>query len=338
MKIRTIISVLLLSVSCIRLASDSDIMTEVVFSVREDTKATSGISETAINHWAVMLFDTDNPAAWYYAVSDSGADITCTARKDRSYRAYAIVNYPEDGQGAFDPAVIESEDHLKGFSSFLGGNSLSSLAMFGSIGLEELPAGRTAIQISRLCSRVSIQKISLDVTDPVYAGKEFTVKALYLTNVYCTGSLFSDHSAPLNDDGLWYNAMGWHGSGSIETTDALVGDRGLSVTISNGASYTTTHCFYAYPNATGTGSDSHSETWRPRCTRLVIEATMGSKRYYYPITIPEMQRNHSYNITEAVIHGPGSLDPEQEIPGVLDVTLSITTNTWDSEYYISENS
>ena len=71
---------------------------------------------------------------------------------------------------------------------------------------------------------------------------------------------------------------------------------------------------------------------------MVIEATLGNKRYYYPVTIDGMQRNHNYIVTEAVIHGPGSLDPEQEIPGVLDVSLSITTDSWDSEYYINEAS
>ena len=338
MKTITIISALLLSVSCLMLPPDDDPMQEVVFSVTEDTKATSGISETAVRHWAVMLFDTANSAAWYYATSASGADITCVARKNRAYRAYAIVNYPEEGLGAFDPSAIGSEDELKTFSSYLGRNSLSSLAMFGSVFLDQLPSGRTAIQISRLCSRVSIQKVSLDLTDAAYAGKEFKINALYLTNVYCGGTLLEDHSTPLDDDALWYNAMGWHGSGSIEATDALVGDRGMSVAVANGASYTVTHSFYTYPNATGADSDSRSGTWSPRCTRLVIEGTLGNKRYYYPITIPGMKRNHSYNITEAVIHGPGSLDPEEEIPGVLDVTLTISSNTWDSEYYISENS
>lgn len=289
-----------------------------------------------MNHWAVMLFDTGNPAAFYWQESDSGADIVCTVRKDRPYRAYAIVNYPKDGQGAFDPATIGSEAELMEYSSFLAGNSPSSLAMFGSMTLMGLPAGRTIIEVSRLCSKVSIQKITLDVTDPVYSGKELILNALYLTNVYCAGSFYSDHATPLDDDALWYNAMGWHGSGSIESMDELLGDRGLQERIADGCSYSVTHSFYAYPNATV--NDSRAEIWRPRCTRLVIEATLGNKRYYYPITVPGMERNHNYTVTEAVIHGPGSLDPEQDIPGVLDVNLTISTNTWDSVYYISENS
>ena len=304
--------------------------------MRRDTKATSGMSEAAVNHWAVMLFDTGNPAGIYYEVSSSSADIICTVRKDRPYRAYAIVNYPTDGLGAFDPSAIASEGELLDFSSSLSGNNPSSLVMFGSTNLYQMPTGKTPIEVSRLCSKVSIQRITLDVTDPVYSGKELVLNALYLTNVYCAASLLSDHSTPLDDDALWYNAMGWHGSGSIESMDSLVGDRGLSERISDGGSYSVLHCFYAYPNASL--NDSRADVWSPRCTRLVIEATLGNKRYYYPITIPGMIRNHNYTVTEAVIHGPGSLDPEQEIPGVIDVNLTISTNTWDSVYYISENS
>lgn len=323
--------------SCMGLTPAEPSVTEAVFTLKAGTKATSGMAEYAINHWAVMLFDAGNPDASYYAVSDSGEDITCTVRKDRPYRAYAIVNYPTDGPGAFDPAEVGSEADLNSFVSYLGGNGISSLTMFGSTALPApSPGTRTPITVSRLCSKVCISKITLSVTDALYSGKDFILNALYLTNVYCAGTLAEDHFTPSDDESLWYNATAWHGSGSIDALDALVGDRGLSERIPDGGSYTRTHTFYAYPNACS--QDSRSPVWSPRCTRLVIEATLGNKRYFYPVTISGMQRNHNYTVTEAVIHGPGSLDPEQEIPGVLDISLSITQDTWDSEYYISETS
>lgn len=327
---------LLFCLSCTIHPFEDNIFQETVFSICGDTKATSGLMETAVNHWAVMVFDTGNSDAFYYAVSNSGSDITCTVRKDRPYRAYAIVNYPKDGQGAFDPSLIESESQLNEYTSYLSGNSPSSLTMFGNVYLGAPPTGRTNISVSRLCSKISIQKITIDLTDPAYEGHECILNALYLTNVYCAGSFCTDHDSPLDEPALWYNVMGWHGSGSIESMDNMLGDRGLSQSIPDGSSYTVTHSFYAYPNATE--DDSRSETWSPRCTRLVIEATLCNKRYYYPITIPAMRRNYSYIVTEAIIKGPGSLDPEIEIPGVLDVSLTITTNTWDSVYYISEGS
>ena len=336
MKTPYIIAAVLAVSSCLGLPSEDSPMGEAVFSVREETKAVPGVSETAISHWSVMLFDTGNPAACYWGSSDSGADITCVARKGRSYRAYAIANYPKDGPGTFDPSMVSTEEELRAFTSLLHGNSPSGLTMFGWETLTQLPTARTPIGLTRLCSKVCIQKITLDVTDPVYAGEEFILNALYLTNVYCAGTFWADHTTPSSDAALWYNAGGWHGSGSIDALDALIGDRGLSQSITNGGSYTVTHSFYAYPNAVAT--DSRSATWSPRCTRLVIEATFGGKRYYYPVTISDMKRNHNYIVSEAIIHGPGSRDPEEEIPGVIDVTLSITPNIWDSEYYISEAS
>ena len=336
MKTPYIIAAVLAVSSCLGLPSEDSPMGEAVFSVREETKAVPGVSETAISHWSVMLFDTGNPAACYWGSSDSGADITCVARKGRSYRAYAIANYPKDGPGTFDPSMVSTEEELRAFTSLLHGNSPSGLTMFGLENLTQLPTARTPIGLTRLCSKVCIQKITLDVTDPVYAGKEFILNALYLTNVYCAGTIWAYQTTPTSDAALWYNAGGWHGSGSIDALDALIGDRGLSQSITNGGSYTVTHSFYAYPNAVAT--DSRSATWSPRCTRLVIEATFGGKRYYYPVTISDMKRNHNYIVSEAIIHGPGSRDPEEEIPGVIDVTLSITPNIWDSEYYISEAS
>ena len=337
-RIVIICAVLLMSVSCHKPEDDGDVMRQIVFSAAPGTKATAGISETAISHWAVMLFDMENPLAWYYAVSDSGADIICEARNKRPYRAYAIANYAKDGLGAFDPSLIQSEDDLLNTVSALNGNSTEALTMFGSVLLYQFPSGRTSIGIYRLCSKVSIMKITLDVTDVVYSDKQFILNALYLTNVYCRSTLSQDDLLLYGSDESWYNAMGWHGSGSIDALDALLGDRGISASIPDGGSYNVMHSFYAYPNATTAGEDSRDATWNPRCTRLVIEATFGNKRYYYPITIPEMKRNHNYTVTEAVIHGPGSLDPEQDIPGVIDVTLSTTANSWDSEYYINENS
>lgn len=329
---------MLLGCSCLRIPDDDSVMAEAVFSVRDVTKATSGISESAINHWCVMLFDIANPDACYYGSSDSGEDITCVARKDRGYRAYAIANYPKDGPGAFDPSLVSSESQLTGFTSLLAGNSPGSLTMFGGILLYSLPSTRTPITLTRLCSKVQIQKITLDVTDPAYSGKDLIVNALYLTNVYCASSFGEDHAVPSADENLWYNASGWHGSGSIERLDAMLGDKGLQERITHGGSYTVTHSFYAYPNATTAGDDSRSDVWSPRCTRLVIEASFGNKLYYYPVTITDMKRNFNYTVTEAIIHGPGSKDPEKEIPGVMDINLTISSNSWDSEYYINEAS
>lgn len=326
---------LCLCLSCsLSMDTEDEGLCDSVFSIRGTTKVTgaSDASETNVQRWAVMLFDAGNPAAWYYATSDGSADITCTVRKGRPYRAYAIVNYPPD----FSPSLIQGEGHLLQFSSTLSSNTDNALVMFGSKQLPVLPSGTTSIPLQRLCSKVAINKISVSMEDPVYAAQEFTLNALYLTNVYTCTSFVCDHYEPDSDPNLWYNARGWHGSGNVRTLDNLVGDRGLGVSIGNGNSYQTQHVFYAYPNACE--EDSTDEHWSPRHTRLVIEATLGARRYYYTITLPAMIRNNCYTINEASIRKPGSLDPEMIIPGIVDAVVTITEDTWDSEYYTSEES
>ena len=324
---------------CIQLIPD-DGMGQAVFTIRTGTTITGDDSgETAVRRWAVMMFDIANPDAWYYAVCDGGGDITCVARKGRAYRAYAIVNYQAEGDGMFAPSSISGENDLLAFEPALASNSGSSLVMFGSTNLTQLPqSGVTAIPITRLCSKVSVQKITVDMSDPVYAAKQFTLNAVYLTNAYTRSTLYGDSEEPSDESEYWYNAMSWHGSGTVRALDDMLGDRGIGADIANGSSYTTAHSFYTYPNAISSDDDRRVEEWCARCTRLVIEGTLGGKKYYYAVSIPSMKRNFSYVITEAVIRKPGSLDPEEDIPGIMDVNISISENTWDSNYYISENS
>lgn len=327
----------LLCLSCtLTLPAEENDFCESVFTIRGETKATAATDakETNIKHWAVMLFDTGNPDAWYYSSADDNSDIKCTVRKGRPYMAYAIANYPKEGVGSFSPSNVNGEAHLLQYASTLSSNATDCLVMFGSKDLPQLPSGKTPIPLKRLCSKVSVESIRIDMEDPVYASQEFVLNAIYLTNVYTSTCFGSDHTIPNTDAQFWYNAKGWHGSGSLRTLDALLGDRGLGVTIPDGSSYNTVHTFYAYPNAIT--EDDTGDEWCPRHTRLVIEGTLGGKKYYYTITLPVMKRNNSYTVSEALLRRPGALDPEKPIPGILDATITITEDTWDSDYYTSE--
>lgn len=330
---------MVLCLSCAPFLPETDNeLCESVFSIRGVTKATDATDakETNVKHWTVMLFDADNPDAWYYASSQGSSDITCTVRKGRSYRAYAIANYPQEGSDLFSPSMIEGENQLLQYTSLLSSNAADALVMFGTKELTELPSGRTPIPLKRLCSKISIEKISVAMDDDVYAGQEFVLNSIYLTNVYTCSSYGGDHSTPDDNPLCWYNAQGWHESGTHKGLDALVGDRGLGISIANGSSYVISHTYYAYPNSSSV--DTTDDDWSIRHTRLVIEGTLGGKKYYYTITLPLMKRNNRYTITEATLKRPGSLNPEKTIPGILDTSMTITEDTWDSDYYTNEAS
>ena len=307
------------------------------------TKATGIVAsnESRIDHWAIMIYNSANPAECYRKSSASGGSISLWVGAGKSYRAYAIVNYPLYGSAYFNPNDVESEDALKYWVSDLEGNEASSLVMFGAVDLGAVSGNTTrTISVSRLVSKVGIQKITRNFSDANQASRSFTIRKIYLTNVFRGSYLSRDYTSSevVSDDELWYNAGGYHASGTVGALDDLTADASLSVSLSNGASYTTAHYFYAFPNTLPAGTDPRGATWSPRHTRLVIEAQIGSGTYYYPVTIPTMARNNTYVITEATIRNLGSLDPEEEVPGAIDVTFSTSTDLWEGNYSITEYS
>ena len=317
---------------------------ELTFSLDgASTKATGIVAsnESRIDHWTVFIFNTANPAEFYRKSSATGGSISVHVGAGKSYRAYAIVNYPQYGSCYFDPVEVNSEENLKLWISDLSGNQANSLVMFGTSQLGSVSSDITrSISVSRLVSKVGIMKITRNFSDSNQAARTFAIKKIYLTNVFRTSFLSRDYFASevLPDDELWYNAGGYHASGTIGALDDLTADASLNVTLANGSSYTTAHYFYAFPNTLPAGTDPRGASWSPRHTRLVIEAQIGSGTYYYPVTIPTMARNNTYVITEATIRNLGSLDPEEEIPGAIDVTFSSSTDLWEGNYSITEYS
>ena len=85
--------------------------------------------------------------------------------------------------------------------------------------------------------------------------------------------------------------------------------------------------FYTLPNKV-TAADDHFEgaTSGDACARLVIRASYGengAQQWYYPVTIPNLERNKSYDVS-FIISGPGVKDPNQRVSsGNLDVVISV---------------
>lgn len=315
-------------------------MVTVVFSVagEERAKATgvSAASEVRIGRWAVFAFDQS--IGWYrYATSLSGEDIPMNLVAGRSYSCYAIVNYSTSGTGAFQPEHVKTPSDLTEKVAYLGDNSVGNLLMFGAdtIVPEAGESGTRSICVQRIVSRINITRVAVDFSEaPALAAKTFTLKHIYITNAYRTTRFGDDFPASglSGSRSAWYNSGGWHrGENGESSMDALLGGRNLNAVITQANPYTVTHTFYAFPNATKKANDNHSmERWTPRCTRIVLEATLDDDTVYYWVNVPEMERNHIYTADNVVIRGRGSNDPEiYDIdPGVLDVSFNIRDG-WD---------
>ena len=93
--------------------------------------------------------------------------------------------------------------------------------------------------------------------------------------------------------------------------------------------------FYTFPNKLSVNDDHFSgATAEAACARLVLLVSYGTggERWYYPVTVPQLERNKSYDVS-FVISGPGSSDPNQQVTnGNLSVEVSVKTWEEGSEF------
>ena len=324
---------LLLLAGCQR-ATIPDVDTvEVVFSVLgEDTRVTGTEGERAIDNWTLLLYKDGR-------LAEAGASDSGSAIKKRlvtgDYTAFAVVNPPASFRATDYPEL----NSLAGAESALRDNAPGRLVMAGSRTVSvPVPSGDTQqIGVDRLVCKACIRKISVQFANPVLAERPFLLKAVYLTNCYGKSRYGNDLQASdlLSDTSCWHNRMGFHSDVGV---NGLLADRDIDAALTAEMPHIQEHAFYFYPNPLSDAQDNRSGTWTRRHTRLVIEAQIDGRTYYYPVTLPASQRNRTYIIEEAVIRKLGSRDPEMDEPGAIDVTFSTMTDDWFPSYNVTETS
>ena len=314
-KLTALLGGLLILGGCHRAAPPGPGSVEVVFSVLgETTRATGTDGEAAVDDWALLLYRDGRLAE--AGTSSSGSAIRKTLPAGE-YTAYAVVNPP----ASFDPAGFSDPGALAGAESALGDNAPGRLVM----------AGRRTVSVP------VPEKVSVQFKNPALAARPFRLKGIYLTNCYGKTRYGSDWTAEdiLSTASVWHNRMGFHSEAGV---DGLLAETGLDIPVTADRPHTQEHVFYFYPNPLPASLDTRSGTWTRRRTRLVLEAQIGDRTYYYPVTLPESQRNRTYLIEEAVIRTLGSLDPEKDEPGSIEVTFRTSTEDWSPSYPVTETS
>ena len=261
------------------------------------TKATAVTTENEakVNNLQIFVFRGDDLDA--YASVDNAKELTlsCTAGERV---VYALVNAP-------DYSAVPGKAALLAKVSELSANSLTNFEMVGSKTVTLPQTGTVSIDVNRIASRVVLKKITRNFTSAALQALDFTVDAIYLVNV--AGNTSYDLTAA---PAAWYNVAENKG----ELASLLVDTP--AVPIAQGQAYDTAHTFYAYPNDLAVNT-----------TRIVIETTLGTSKYYYPINLPEMASNKSYEIAEVVLTRPGSDNPDEPV-SFADATFSINVIDW----------
>lgn len=242
--------------------------------------------------------------------SDSGSlEISCTKGEKT---VAALVNAPALSD-------VRTLDDLRSRVSLLGDNGRQSFVMYGQKAVSVSAASvSVTLEVQRFAAKVVIGKITNKLELAQYRTTPITIEGIYLINV-AGNAVLSGAGTPT----LWLNK-----SKNETQADGLYSETPASLSVEYASSETSAHHFYCYPNPTS--EDSSAAAWSPRHTRLVIEATVGGRKYYYPITLPVINPNTVYTVNELTITRLGSDTPDLE--SVLgSISFDITVAPWKTE-------
>ena len=296
------------------------------------TKATAYLSsqtyEKQVNNVQILVFDSSGALNIYKDVgtATSGISINTTTGPKT---IWAVINGPS-------LASIKTLSALRNTAVDLGNNSTTASEGFVMSGSSEITVGSAStsvsIQVERLLSRVALQKITNSL--PASYGT-MTINNVCLTNVVGNQNLAG--AATIS---TWYNKMG-RKDGATTSSQIIDGAtylashptltfKSVESSVASGASHTPTtpYLFYTFPNSTGNDVTGWATSFTARKTRLVVAATIGGKKYYYPVVIDTPSRNNAYTI-ELTITGLGSTDPDTPVVKG-SVNASITVLGWTS--------
>ena len=258
--------------------------------------------EVKVNNLQVFVFRGDALDA--YGVADNASTVTVSCTKGNR-EVFAVVNAP-------DLKDIATKTDLLAAKSALSDNDESNFVMIGKTNADlpsELPVN---VEVDRIVSKVVLKTVNRAFTSAALAALNFSIDEIFITNVA------GDVNYGLTDNPLeWYNKMDYNLEMAMFTHDAP------AASVVNEEAYSTQHTFYCYPNK---AADSDATSWSPRRTRLVLKTTLGTDTYYYPVTLPELENNKSYEL-ELTITRPGSDNADMPV-SFEDCAFEITVKPW----------
>ena len=264
----------------------------------ETTKSTATNWEDAkVSSATVYVFNSDGTLDNSATSTTNTVTVRCSQGVGKKVRVVV---------GKSISSAIGSVSDLGAANTSLPENTAGHFVMTGGEDNVEIQATATApieIEVVRYASKVSLAKIPNSLTETTWKDLEFRVKGIYLINAPGGAfPLFADSYTP----SLWYNQMG-HEAGAA---DNWLYDS-MNTVIANGASLSQSHTFYCMPNPTA--ADANGGSFTPRKTRLVVEVQIGTRTFYYPITLGTLERNKHYSIANLNLTRLGSSHPDYPV-------------------------
>lgn len=281
-------------------------------------------TEAKVNSLQVFVFNGDALDGYAAKADSKTLTVSCTSGiRD----IYALVNAPNLASVTSKAALLATVSNLT--------NEVSNFQMIGHKTETLKHEGNVEIGVDRLAARVVIRGIKNAIENAAQAAA-FKVLSVYLTNV--VGDVdygFSSSYEPT----VWKNRRGYEATNSFGSFDYDF----VNANVAAGATNSDVHFFYSYPNSkepfVGLAAGETHYTGRRAC--LVIKAEITGVVYDYPIQLPVLQNNKSYeinlvNITRVGNIDDGNHDPDdgndtdEEKPIVgFDQGFEITVNDWN---------
>ena len=303
-------------------------LTVGIRSASSGTKATGvagdATDEAKVNTLQVLVFRGDALDAYGTISNSTEITLSCTAGERV---VYALVN----GQ---DLQEVQTKTAFLAKISKLSDNSLTSYEMIGVKDVTLPQSNTITIDVNRFASRVVIKKITNNLTSPALQALEFGVDEIYITNVAgdckfsrIVGTSKESAQTPYSPT-IWYNKLKNESANQI----AAFHKDAPEYTIAYGSSKSISHYFYAYPNPSEASTTAAADfvnggEWSARRTKLVLKCHIGPDTYYYPIILPVLENNKSYEINELTITRPGS-DSEDAPVSFADATFEVNVIEW----------
>lgn len=276
------------------------------------TKVAGESVDDDITTLQVFVFDDlGNLEAYGYKYADA-LSLKCIPGKKT---VAALVNAP------LIPSIA-SYSQLTATVSQLSSNIIGGLVMEGEIDVELTTSQKVVVPVSRLVAKVTLNKIENAFELDYHKAKEFVLNSVYLINVAGDKKYLSKESPQ-----TWINKSQNEFSDLEYLYDSL-----KETQLEYGNEYSTKHYFYCYPNPTQ--EDNNDQEWSPRYTRLVVEATLGGEKCYYPVTLPKVEQNTAYEISLKVTR-PGSDSPDKPV-STLVAEFTVDVVDWTVKEAIEE--
>jgi len=294
------------------------------------TKAGTAVmgNDAKLHHVEVFIFKTDGTLYRRDTLAENVTSRSLEGIKAGYYYLAAVANGP-------DLSSVQTRTNLEQAAITLSmNNPAQGFLMYGApsgmVTVNSGAATSVSIPLTRHVSRVCLTTVENRL--PSDYGT-LRVECAFLENVVGDWNI-----AGSGNPSGYLNQAGRKAGKSTSTTAAdmistaadaecaaltfsTVGSTVARGTVSD----TLNKALYTFPNRLAASNDHFAGTTGNVCARLVLLVTYGSSgdRWYYPVTIPAMERNKSYDVS-FVISGPGSSDPNQKVMnGSMNATVSV---------------